>query len=115
MLTDIALKALKPTQKPYKRSDGGGLFIFVKPNGGKFWSLGCNVDGKQRFFSGGSYPTVSLREARDGVPRSRPSSCSAWSRIHARSLGSSVVRCPPMNRRPTASRRWRWSGTRRGF
>lgn len=65
MLTDIALKALKPAPKPYKRSDGGGLFIFVKPNGGKFWSLGCNVNGKQKFFSGGSYPTVSLREARD--------------------------------------------------
>lgn len=55
MLTDVALKVRKPGPKPFKRSDGGGLFIFVKLNGGKSRSLGCNVNGKQRFFSGGSY------------------------------------------------------------
>ncbi|HTU12635.1 MAG TPA: integrase arm-type DNA-binding domain-containing protein [Allosphingosinicella sp.] len=65
MLTDVALKALKTSSKPYKRSDGGGLFIWVKPCGGKFWGLACQVRGKQRFFSGGSYPSVTLREARD--------------------------------------------------
>ena len=31
MLTDIALKNLKPEAKPYKRSDGGGLFVLVQP------------------------------------------------------------------------------------
>ena len=76
MLTDIALKALKPAPKPYKRSDGGGLFIFVKPNGGKFWSLGCNVNGKQKFFSGGSYRPSACAKLGIGVPLSRPSSCS---------------------------------------
>lgn len=65
MLTDVALRALKPESKPYKRSDGGGLFIFVQPGGSKYWGLACRVHGKQKFLSGGSYPAVALREARD--------------------------------------------------
>lgn len=39
MLTDIALKALKRGARPYKKSDGGGLFILVQPDGKKFWRL----------------------------------------------------------------------------
>jgi hypothetical protein len=36
-LTDIAIKALKPKDKPYKESDSGGLYLEVAPaaeNGG---------------------------------------------------------------------------------
>lgn len=65
MLTDISLKNLKPESKVYKRSDGGGLFVTVTPNGRKYWGIGCRVGGKQKFLSGGAYPEVSLRDARD--------------------------------------------------
>lgn len=41
MLTNIALKAMSAQTKPYKRSDGGGLFILVQPNGSKRW---CQSD-----------------------------------------------------------------------
>ena len=64
MLTDIALKNLKPGLKAYKRSDGGGLFVLVQPNGRKYWRMACRVSGKQKFLSGGAYPEVGLREAR---------------------------------------------------
>lgn len=64
MLTDIALKALKPESKPYKRSDGGGLFVMVHPRGKKYWGIACRVAGQQKFLSGGSYPEIGLREAR---------------------------------------------------
>jgi hypothetical protein len=37
MLTNVALKALKSSAKAYKKSDGGGLFILVQPNGTKLW------------------------------------------------------------------------------
>ena len=43
MLTDIALKALKPAPKPYKRSDGGGLFIFVKLRWCRFFGQGVKL------------------------------------------------------------------------
>ncbi|MDB5710273.1 MAG: integrase [Sphingomonas bacterium] len=65
MLTDIALKNLKPQAKPYKRSDGGGLFVIVQPNGRKYWRIACRIDGKQKFLLGGSYPDVALRDARN--------------------------------------------------
>ncbi len=32
MLTNVALKALKPGPKPYKKADGGGLLVLVQPN-----------------------------------------------------------------------------------
>jgi hypothetical protein len=65
MLTDVALKALKPDAKAYKKSDGGGLFIVVHPTGRKSWGLAFRTGKKQKFLSGGVYPHVTLREARD--------------------------------------------------
>ena len=64
MLTDVALKAFKPESKPFKRSDGGGLFILVQPNGSKLWRFAYRFGGKQQLLSGGQYPRVGLRAAR---------------------------------------------------
>jgi hypothetical protein len=36
-LTQSALRAAKPTQKPYKLSDGGGLYLLVNPSGALWW------------------------------------------------------------------------------
>jgi hypothetical protein len=35
-LTDVALKAARPKQKPYKLGDSRGLFLLVHPNGGRW-------------------------------------------------------------------------------
>jgi hypothetical protein len=53
ILRDVALKALKPELKSYKRSDGGGLFILVQSDGKKFWRLAYRFAGKQKPLSGG--------------------------------------------------------------
>ncbi|MGI1322389.1 Arm DNA-binding domain-containing protein, partial [Klebsiella quasipneumoniae subsp. similipneumoniae] len=29
----------KPKEKEYKLTDGGGLYLLVKPNGAKYWRL----------------------------------------------------------------------------
>ncbi len=58
------INALKPKEKDYKASDGGGLFLLVKPSGKKFWRLKFRFDGKEQTASFGEYPTVSLNEAR---------------------------------------------------
>jgi len=63
-LTDAALRALKPTEKPRRYSDGGGLFIEVTPAGGKLWRLAYRSGGKQKLLAIGSYPVVSLADAR---------------------------------------------------
>ena len=44
MLTDKALKALKPREKPYKRGDDKGLYVIVRPDGAIRWVRGDAVE-----------------------------------------------------------------------
>ena len=64
-LTDAAVKGAKPQEKSAKLFDGGGLFLLVTPKGGKWWRLKFRVNGKEKGLSLGTYPDVSLKEARD--------------------------------------------------
>ncbi len=65
MLTDTSIKNAKPKEKPYKLADGGGLYLLVTPNGSRLWRLKYRVGGIEKLLSFGSYPQVSLKEARD--------------------------------------------------
>ncbi len=56
MLTNLALKALKPAPKPYKKADGRELFILVEANGSKLWRFTYRHKGKQKLRSGGRFP-----------------------------------------------------------
>lgn len=64
-LTDLHCKNFKPEDKPYKKSDGKGLFMFIKPNGSKLWRYKYRIEGKERLYSIGTYPELSLAEARE--------------------------------------------------
>ncbi|MCB1660276.1 MAG: integrase arm-type DNA-binding domain-containing protein, partial [Pseudomonadales bacterium] len=63
-LTDTAIKSTKPKDTPYKLSDGGGMYLLVKPNGGKYWHLAYRFNNKQKLLSLGVYPEVTLKDAR---------------------------------------------------
>lgn len=63
-LTFTTIEALKPAEKPYAKADGGGLIIQVQPNGAKWWRLRYRHDGKAKMLSFGTYPDVSLADAR---------------------------------------------------
>lgn len=63
-LTDTAVRNLKPAEKPYKKSDGGGLHLLVTPQGSKLWRFSYRFDGKQKLLSFGKYPAVGLSKAR---------------------------------------------------
>lgn len=64
-LTDIQLRNAKPTDKSYKLSDGGGLYIEVMPSGTKFWRMKVRqANGKESRLTFGSYPEVTLAGAR---------------------------------------------------
>ncbi|HEY4370266.1 MAG TPA: integrase arm-type DNA-binding domain-containing protein [Steroidobacteraceae bacterium] len=65
MLSDTAIRAAKPREKPYKVSDGGGLYLLINPNGSRWWRLKYRVAGKEKLLSMGIYPDVSLKTARD--------------------------------------------------
>jgi integrase len=64
-LTDIAVRSAKPTDKPQKLADGGGLFLLVTPTGGKWWRLKYRFEGKEKLLSLGTYPDTSLKDARE--------------------------------------------------
>ena len=61
---DIAFRSAKPREKPFKLSDGGGLFLLVQPNATKLWRLAYRFDGKQKLLALGQYPVISLADAR---------------------------------------------------
>lgn len=63
-LNDIQIRKLRAADKPFKKSDGEGLFIEVKPGGSKLWRMAYRFDNKQKLLSFGSYPAVSLADAR---------------------------------------------------
>jgi integrase len=63
-LTDLAARNAKPQPKPYKLTDGDGMFLLVQPNGGKYWRLAYRFLGKQKTLALGVYPEVSLSLAR---------------------------------------------------
>lgn len=66
-LTDAAIKALKPKDKIYKKSDGQNLFIFIEPGGRKFFALEYKspLTLKMRRMALGNYPDLSLSAARE--------------------------------------------------
>jgi integrase len=70
-LTDTAIKSAKPQARPYKLADEKGMFLLVNPNGGKWWRFKYRVAGKEKLLALGTYPEVSLKEARDQRDKAR--------------------------------------------
>jgi len=64
VLTDTAIRKSKPSSKPYKLTDGRGLFLLVQPTGAKLWHCKYSFGGKERLMALGRYPDVPLGEAR---------------------------------------------------
>ena len=64
MLTDKAIRALKPDVKPYKASDSLGLYLLIQPNGSRLWRFKYRFAGKEKLAALGAYPETGLAEAR---------------------------------------------------
>lgn len=63
-LSDVAIRAAKPATSVQKLSDGGGLQLWLMPNGAKLWRLAYRFAGKQKKLSIGPYPAIGLAAAR---------------------------------------------------
>lgn len=63
-LTDVAIRALKPSDKVQKISDGEGLQLWAMPVGSRLWRYTYRYDGSQKTLALGSYPEITLAEAR---------------------------------------------------
>lgn len=64
-LTVLQVENAKPREKDYKLADSGGLHLFVTRKGHKSWRLRYDFGGKERRLILGSFPDMSLKEARD--------------------------------------------------
>ncbi len=64
-LNNTAIQAAKPRQdKDYRLTDGNGLYLLIKKNGGKWWRFDYRISGIRKTLSMGTYPDVSLKLAR---------------------------------------------------
>ena len=64
-LSDAAIRNAKPKKKPYKLTDGAGLYLLITPSGGKWWRFKYRLRGKEKLLSLGTYPDVGLGTARE--------------------------------------------------
>ena len=66
MLSDVAVRGAKPREKPFKLTDGQGLYLLVKPQGNRWWRWDYRrPEGSRNTLSLGVYPDVSLKQARE--------------------------------------------------
>lgn len=63
-LTDPQVKKAKPQPKPTTLFDGNGLFLLVSPTGGKLWRYKYRFGNKGKLLSFGTYPEISIADAR---------------------------------------------------
>lgn len=54
-LTDAKIRNTKPGEKPIKLTDGGGLYLEVRPTGAKLWRYRYRIAGKENVFAVGEY------------------------------------------------------------
>jgi len=95
MLTEIAIKSLKPKTKVYRVSDAAGLCLEVHPNGRKHWRLRYRYADKPQMMSLGPWPLIPLALARhkrddarrllyDGIDPARHKRAQAEARLRER-------------------------------
>ena len=105
-LSDLQCRTAKTRERAYKLFDGGGMYLFVKPNGVKTWRLRYfKPSGKEGTLIIGNYPIVPLavaRRKRDEAKRCCSITLIPWKRrIRPRS---------PPNAQHCFLRRSRWTG-----
>jgi integrase len=64
-LTDMEIRTAKAGARLAKLSDGGGLQLWIMPDGAKRWRFAYRLAGVQKVLAVGVYPATGLREARE--------------------------------------------------
>jgi len=65
MLNDTDIRKIKPTERPQKLYDSGGLYLYVTPAGSRIWRMKYRYEGREKLLVIGHYPRWSLKRARD--------------------------------------------------
>ncbi len=88
MLTDAKCKTAvcPPDRRQARFADSGGMYLQVSPNGSKRWFLKYRVGGKEKQLALGSYPDVSLAEARRARDAAKLQKASGVDPVQARKV-----------------------------
>ncbi len=70
-LNDLAIKRARPGAKIIKLSDGGGLQLWITPDGAKRWRMAYRFSGAQKTLAIGVYPEIGLKAAREARDAAR--------------------------------------------
>ncbi len=65
MLSDFAIRKIRPGATPRKLFDGGGLYLLLNPDGSRWWRFKYRIFGREKLLSFGVYPEITLKRARD--------------------------------------------------
>ena len=107
-LNDRQIKNAKPaeTGKKTKLFDGGGLYLEITPAGGKVFRLKYRIDGKEKTFTIGKYPTISLVEARQAAENARRLLVSGQDPSEAKQQEKRERQAAALNTFEAIARRW---------
>ena len=64
-LSEVKCRNAKPASKPYKLTDGGGLFLLVSTSGARLWRFKFRFQSREQLRAYGAYPEVSLAKVRE--------------------------------------------------
>jgi len=65
LLTEARIRNARPRERPYKLFDERGLFVLVRPAGGRLWRFRYKLGALEKLISLGAYPDTTLKQARE--------------------------------------------------
>lgn len=71
MLTDLAIRNLKPREKAYKVADRDGMYLVISPMGNRTFRFDYRFNGRRETLTIGRYPELSLTQAREALIEAR--------------------------------------------
>jgi integrase len=105
-LSDPQVRTAKPQEKPIMLFDGGGLYLLVSPNGSKGWRFKYRFEGKGKLLSFGTYPEVSLADARMKRQDARKNVAAGIDPSATRKAQKSAVKSQAENSFEVIAREW---------
>lgn len=113
-LTIVAINHAKPKDKTYRLYDEKGLYLEVTKAGGKLWRLKYRFGGKEKRLAIGTFPEISLKDARAARDAARtqlaagidPSEYKKLMKTRARSDGTNTFEAIAREWHSAQSRVW---------
>jgi integrase len=105
----------KPQARDYKLSDGGGLYLLVRPNGAKLWRLNYRYLEKGRTLAFGAWPAVGLADARARRDEARRLLAAGIDPSHQQKVDAARARVEENDTFKTVAKEWTAKNEREGM